>query len=106
MVDVVLVLADPTTRTDGTPAAAADCKGINIYRANGNAAATLIGAADPTSTPPTFTDKALSPGAYGYSVTAVDVLGRESAHGDMFPLVIAAPPALLNSPTVISATPQ
>ena len=104
MSNVTLVLADPTTRVDGTSVTAADCKGINIYRANGSAAATLVGTADPTATPPTFVDNGLTPGSYGYSVTAVDSLGRESAHSDVFPVVIVAPPALLNAPTIVSDT--
>lgn len=104
MADVTLVLANPTTRADGTPAAAADCKGINVYRANGDAAPTLIGTADPTASPPTYVDKGLTPGTYGYSATSIDALERESAHSDEFPVVIVAPPALLNAPTIVSDT--
>lgn len=104
MVDISLVLADPTTRADRTAAAPSDCKGINIYRADGAAAAVLVGTADPAASPPTFVDKGRPPGSYGYTVTAIDALGRESDHGDVFPVVLQAPPALLSPPTIVSAT--
>lgn len=102
MVDVTLILADPTTRTDGSAAAPTDTRGINIYRADGAAPATLVGTADPAASPPTFVDKGRPPGAYGYSATAMDSLGRESAHSDVFPVLIAAPPAPLNAPTIVA----
>ncbi len=104
MVDITLVLADPTTKTDGTPEPASDLKVLNIYRADGAAPAALVGTADPTVNPPTFVDRGRPPGTYGYSATAVDSLGRESAHSDVFPVIVAAPPAVTNPPVTVSAT--
>ena len=102
MATVTLTISDPTSRTDGTTATPADCKGINVYRADGDSQLALIGTADPAATPPTFVDKNVVPGSYGYAVTAVDAFDRESAHSDLFPVVIAAPPAPLNPPTIVS----
>jgi hypothetical protein len=104
MADITLTLADPTTRTDGTPEAATDLASLNIYRADGSAAPVLVGTADPSASPPTFVDKGRPPGTYGYSATAVDKLGRESAHSDVFPVVVAAPPAVSSAPVIVSAT--
>ena len=101
--DLVITLAIPATKADGsTPESASDFANINLYRANGTAAATLIGTVDPKIL--TYTDKGLSPGAYGYSATGVDALGRESAHGDVVPFVVPAPPPLLSPPTVVGVT--
>ena len=104
MADITITLADPTTRTDGTAESAADLASLNIYRADGSAPAVQVGTADPTASPPTFVDKGRPPGTYGYSATAVDKLGRESAHSDVFPVVVAAPAALSNPPVIVSAS--
>jgi len=103
MATVTLTLADPSTREDGTSVTAADCAGINIYRADGDSPAALVGTADPKATPPTFVDSNLVPGTYAYAASAVGTDGRESKHSDLFPVVIAALPALLSPPTIVSA---
>lgn len=101
--NVVLTLADPTSHTDGTTATPADSVSLNLYRQAGNGALAKIGTADPTATPPTFTDPNVAPGSYGYAVSAVDKSGVESAHSDLFPVVIAAAASPLSAPTIVSA---
>ena len=102
MATVTLTLADPTTRDDGTAVTAADIAGINIYRATGDGAAALVGTADPKATPPVFVDTNLTPGNYAYAASSVGLDGREGKHGDLFPVVIAAPAALVSPPTIVS----
>jgi hypothetical protein len=102
--DITLVLADPTTRTDGSAESAADLASLNIYRSDGGSPEVKVGTTDPSASPPTFVDKGRPPGTYGYSATAVDKLGRESAHSDVFPIVVAAPPAVSSPQVIVSAT--
>jgi hypothetical protein len=102
MATVTLTLADPATREDGTAVTPADCAGINIYRTTGDSAAALVGTADPKATPPTFVDTNLTPGNYAYAASAIGTDGRESKHSDLFPVVIAAPAALLTAPTIVA----
>lgn len=101
--NVLLTLADPTSHTDGSAATPADTVSINVYRQFGDGALAKVGTADPTATPPAFTDQNLTPGTYGYAVSAVDKAGVESAHSDLFPVVIAAAAAPLSPPTIVSA---
>lgn len=103
MTNVVLTLADPTTHTDGTAATAADSVSLNLYRQSGDGALAKIGTADPSATPPVFTDSNVPPGSYGYAVSAVDKNGVESAHSDLFPVVIKAAAAPLSAPTIVAA---
>jgi hypothetical protein len=102
MATVTLTLADPTTREDGTAVTPADIAGINIYRTTGDGPAALAGTADPKATPPVFVDTNLTPGNYAYAASAVGTDGRESKHSDLFPVVIAAPAALLSAPTIVA----
>jgi hypothetical protein len=102
MATVTLTLADPTTREDGTAVTTADIAGINIYRTTGDGAAALVGTADPKASPPTFVDSNLVPGNYAYAASAIGTDGRESKHSDLFPVVIAAPAALLSAPTIVA----
>jgi hypothetical protein len=102
MATVTLTLADPTTREDGSAVIPPDIKSINIYRTTGDGAPALVGTADPQATPPTFVDTNLTPGNYAYAASAVGLDDRESKHSDLFPVVIAAPPALLSPPTIVA----
>lgn len=99
---VTLTLADPTTREDGSAVTAADCKGINIYRANDGGSLALVGTADPQATPPTFVDSNLVPGKYSYAAAAIGTDDREGKHGDLFEVEIPEGQALLSPPTIVS----
>lgn len=104
--NVTLTIALPTTRQDGTAVSATDIAHINVYRATGSAAPVVVGTVAPASGSNgqvTFTDPALAAGSYGYQVSGVDSTGVEGAKSDLFPVVIAAPPAPLSAPTIISA---
>jgi hypothetical protein len=101
--NVKLTLADPSTRIDSSALSPSDIVSLNIYRATGDGAPVLVGTADPAGSPPVFEDENLTPGTYGYAVSATGKVGGEGPHSDLFPVVIAAAPAAPSAPTIVSA---
>lgn len=105
MANVTIILQDPTSFVDNSPATASDCSGLNIYRADNGAAAVQIGKADPSASPPTFVDQNIANGSYVYTATAVNTAGVESSMSQPVSIVVGQNlPQTLNPPTIVSAT--
>lgn len=92
----------PSVEADGvTPFAAADCTGINIYRASGNGAPALVGKATINGSTFSFEDSNLAPGPYAWGATALNSAG-EGAMSDLFPGIVPAAAEVPGKPTVVN----
>lgn len=100
MATVVIEVALPTTRKDGTAATAADTALVRVYRDG-----TKAGEVAPAGVSPvTLTDSNVAPGKYSYTATAVDADGTESDHSA--PQVAVIPFAPLSAPAIVSISIQ
>lgn len=96
MATVLVTVALPTTRKDGTPASAADSALVRVYRD-----AAKVGEIAPAGiTPVQLTDSNVGGGHYNYTATVVDANGVESDHSA--PQVAVIPFAPLSAPVIVS----
>lgn len=107
--DVTIALSIPSTEADGTtPETAASFSSIKLYQQAGSGTPTLIATiAQPFPNPLAYVVKGLTPGAYGFSATGVDLLNRETPQpsAQVVPFVVPPPPPMLTPPTIASVTP-
>ena len=88
MTTAVLTFTDPTTRTDGSPLAAADIASVDIFDSVDGNRASQIGTVPTTGL--TFTTGALSPGVHAFTAVVNDTSGHVSAASDVVTLTVVA----------------